>query len=253
MRTLLLRFLARRIIRGIRWARGGGIRRLGTTVRRAWQEGMGLPGEMISTLRRSGRGPLYICSLAAYLFAVWVGGLTASLVLLVLLAAVFDLWKRRIYNYLTLPALVVGLGCRLATGGMDGLLAGLGGCAVGFGVMLVLFLLGGMGGGDVKLMSAVGVYLGWELSLRALVFAMVIGAACALVMIVVRGRVRQTFKNICLMLVSLVVPGMRPAPPPKEGALYLPFGLAIALATLFVLWELFRPLMAASSFVLAAN
>ena len=56
--------------------------------------------------------------------------------------------------------LVLALVFHVTTGGWDGFLHALGGFAVGFGVLLVLWLIGGGGGGDVKLMGALGAWLG---------------------------------------------------------------------------------------------
>ena len=75
-------------------------------------------------------------------------------------AVVFDLRSRRIPNWLTVSSGALGLVYHLATGGISGLGFGLGGFVVGFGVLLVLWLVGGGGGGDVKLMGAVGAWLG---------------------------------------------------------------------------------------------
>lgn len=78
----------------------------------------------------------------------------------VLVAAVMDVRTRRLPNWLTVPMFVAGLIFHVATGGWGGLGMALGGFAVGFGVLLVLWLIGGGGGGDVKLMGAVGAWLG---------------------------------------------------------------------------------------------
>lgn len=78
----------------------------------------------------------------------------------VLAAAVTDLWKFKVYNWLTLPLLLSGLIYQACTGGLSGLAGSLGGVLLGFGVLLPFFLLGGMGAGDVKLMAAVGAWAG---------------------------------------------------------------------------------------------
>ena len=57
-------------------------------------------------------------------------------------------------------ALIGALAFHISTDGMDGFLHALGGFGVGFGVLLVLWLIGGGGGGDVKLMGALGAWLG---------------------------------------------------------------------------------------------
>lgn len=76
-------------------------------------------------------------------------------------AAVLDWRTRRIPNWLTVPVCVAGLIANLLfRGWWEGLQTSVGGFAVGFGLLLVLWLFGGGGGGDVKMMGAVGAWLG---------------------------------------------------------------------------------------------
>jgi len=76
------------------------------------------------------------------------------------IALAWDVKTRRIPNWLNVTALVLAVVFHVATNGWDGFLHSLGGFAVGFGVLLVLWLIGGGGGGDVKLMGALGAWLG---------------------------------------------------------------------------------------------
>ena len=79
---------------------------------------------------------------------------------LTLVATATDLKNRRIPNWLTVSAAVLGLVFHVATAGVAGLWFSLGGFGVGFGILFVLWLIGGGGGGDVKLMGAVGAWVG---------------------------------------------------------------------------------------------
>ena len=81
-------------------------------------------------------------------------------ILIMSVALVTDLKHRTIPNLLTVSGAVGGLVYHLVTGGLDGLLFSLGGFATGFGLLLLLWLCGNGGGGDVKLMGAVGAWLG---------------------------------------------------------------------------------------------
>ena len=80
-------------------------------------------------------------------------------------AMIWDLRTRRLPNWLTVGAFVAALGFHTATGGWAGLATALAGFAVGFGILFVLWLIGGGGGGDVKLMGALGACLGAPLTL----------------------------------------------------------------------------------------
>ena len=88
-----------------------------------------------------------------YDYLVLVGLYTA-------VAAVVDFRMQRIPNFVTVPAAVLGLlyHC-LAPNGMGPLMS-LAGFAVGFGLLLLPWILGGGGMGDVKLLAALGAWLG---------------------------------------------------------------------------------------------
>ncbi len=76
------------------------------------------------------------------------------------LAAGWDLFTRRIPNFMTVPMAAGGLAFHaLAPTGHGSALA-LSGLALGMGLLLLPFLLGGSGGGDVKLLAALGAWLG---------------------------------------------------------------------------------------------
>ena len=96
------------------------------------------------------------------LFVVCVGLFTA-------IAAVCDFRTRRIPNRLTMPMLAAGCIYQVAFAGWSGLAdAGLAFC-IGFGTLFVLWMVGGGGGGDVKLMGALSVWLGVRMTLLVMV------------------------------------------------------------------------------------
>ncbi|MFO0902718.1 MAG: prepilin peptidase [Pirellulales bacterium] len=86
----------------------------------------------------------------------WAGSLCAFATV----ALVFDLKSRRIPNWLTVSSFVAAVAFHTALSGLSGLGFSLGGFAVGFTILLALWLIGGGGGGDVKLMGAVGAWTG---------------------------------------------------------------------------------------------
>ncbi len=105
------------------------------------------------------------------------------LALILLAATVTDLRSRRIPNLLTFPAMLLGLALNAAHAGLPGLLFSLGGLGLGLGLMLVPFLFGVMGAGDVKLLAAAGAFLGAGGVLKAFLFTSLAGGAYALIVL----------------------------------------------------------------------
>ncbi|MEK7751228.1 MAG: A24 family peptidase [Acidobacteriota bacterium] len=77
-----------------------------------------------------------------------------------LAASIEDLAFRRVSNWIPAAGLICGLCWHTAVAGWRGVLTAAAGAAAGFGVFLIFYFLGGMGGGDVKLMAGLGSLLG---------------------------------------------------------------------------------------------
>lgn len=166
-------------------------------------------------------------------------------------ATVTDLRKFKIHNLLTLPLLVLGFVYHGVVNGTDGLLFSLYGTLFGGGVLLILFLLGGIGGGDVKLLAGVGAWLGLLATFWLFNIAAIAAGVYALVLIVKQGRVKQTWLNLCLLGRRLVLIGRHigAEEPVEEVAqrtdrrkLLIPFGamLGVGMVILLILAQL-RP------------
>ena len=112
---------------------------------------------------------------------VWIA------VLVGLAAMIDDLARRQIANWIPLSALAAGFGWQIGQSGLNGLLyAGIG-TAAGFAVFLVFYLLGGMGGGDVKLMAGFGALLGFHRLLEAALWTAGVGGLIAIGVLSVRA------------------------------------------------------------------
>jgi prepilin peptidase CpaA len=94
-------------------------------------------------------------------------------------ASVEDLFRRRISNWIPLAALLAGIACLAFSRGWLGALSAFGGAVSGFLVFLVFYWLGGMGGGDVKLMAGFGALLGIERVLEAALWTAACGGILA--------------------------------------------------------------------------
>lgn len=113
----------------------------------------------------------------------------------------WDLRSRRIPNLLALATLVAGLGFRLPMG-WESLGWGLLAATLAFGFGFVFYLLGGLGGGDVKLMAGLATFLEPEGLLIGLLVMAFTGGAMALVSVIRAGRVRQTLQNLRLFYLT---------------------------------------------------
>jgi prepilin peptidase CpaA len=105
---------------------------------------------------------------------VWIA------VLVGLAATVDDLARRQIANWIPAAALAGGFGWQIGQDGWMGAVHALAGAAVGFSVFLVFYLLGGMGGGDVKLMAGFGALLGTGRLIEAALWTAGVGGVLAL-------------------------------------------------------------------------
>jgi len=104
--------------------------------------------------------------------------------------SVFDLGRFRIPNWLTVPFALVGLGYHFYGSGWSGLGFGILGMLVGFSLLLLPYVLGGFGGGDVKLMAALGAWVGPESVITIFIVSAVILGGVSLVMLLRNPKVR---------------------------------------------------------------
>lgn len=115
-------------------------------------------------------------------------------VVLGLAATTEDLWRRNVSNWIPLSALVAGFAWHISQSGWRGAGTAAVGAGVGFLVFLVFYLLGGMGGGDVKLMAGFGALLGLSRLIEAALWTAIIGAVLAALVLgvsAIRGWVRK--------------------------------------------------------------
>jgi prepilin peptidase CpaA len=104
---------------------------------------------------------------------VWIA------ILVGLAAMIDDLVRRQIANWIPLAALAAGFGWQMGQSGLRGVMyAGIGTVA-GFAVFLIFYLLGGMGGGDVKLMAGFGALLGFHQLIAAALWTAGVGGVIA--------------------------------------------------------------------------
>ncbi len=170
---------------------------------------------------------------------------SATLVLLLVAAAVIDVRTMRIPNWLTVCGALIGLALNAALQwqllgphwAVDGLLWALGGMAAGLALLLPLYLLRVMGAGDVKLMAMVGAFVGLQQIVPAVLCVFIAGGVFALATAVWRRSLRRLTTNVADVVQSMAVAafaGIRPSGglAPGQSIGRLPYGLSICAGTL---------------------
>jgi prepilin peptidase CpaA len=172
-------------------------------------------------------------TLQQVLFVIGVVALTGT-------AAYTDLRRRKIPNWLTLPFFAAGWIYQGAAHGWGGLYDGLIAFALGFGTYFVLWMVAGGGGGDVKLMGAVSVWLGFKLTLYVMIVStvlVVIDSAVVMLYTIARFGMRR-FKKQFLATGKSDAEG-RPifgeTEAQRRGRRIIPFAVPLAMAAWLVL------------------
>ncbi|HXE12301.1 MAG TPA: prepilin peptidase [Bryobacteraceae bacterium] len=173
--------------------------------------------------------------------------LGASLVALVTVAAIYDLRFRRIPNWLNLSGLMLGFALNAVCFHLVGAKNAGEGMLLALAVYLPLYLLRGMGAGDVKLMAAVGALVGPGNWFQIFVATALMGGACAGIFALAKGRLGETLCNLHFLLRDLISFRAPYRTNPQldfrnSGSLGLPHGVPIALGSFVFL-----------AFVLAGN
>jgi len=162
----------------------------------------------------------------------------AFVVLFVVACIAFDLRVRRIPNLLTGSTIVAGFVTNVLFFGFAGILPSFAGIAVTLAVLVVPFALGGIGGGDVKMMAAIGAFIGPRLALESLVVGVILGGMVVVVHLFRLGRLREKLLHLKSMLLGAF---LTRSPEPlkisaeEPGAVALPYSVPLGLGTLAVL------------------
>ena len=147
-----------------------------------------------------------------------------------------DMRTSRIPNWLTYGAAMSGLVVRLVLLGWSGLRSGAAAMACAGLIFLILFVIGAMGGGDVKLIASVSAWAGSAQVVPILIMAALAGGFLAIVYILFARGIRQTFWNVLELVRFRLTSGLSAHPTlnvREAGTLRVPFGVAIAMGTLF--------------------
>ena len=155
------------------------------------------------------------------------------------LALGYDLSMRRIPNVLTFGAAAAALMFHGGTAGWTGVAHAGAGLIVGLLMFLPVFWLGGMGGGDVKLLAALGAWIGPGPALWMAAFTALAGGPLAVLLAVWHGSGRTMVQNVWSLLMFWRVAGIRPHPAltlETGTAPRLPYAIPIAAGLIATFW-----------------
>ena len=150
------------------------------------------------------------------------------------ISAIIDFRTQKIPNLITIPALIIALLYHFFTNGIDGLIFSLLGLATGIGLLIIPYMLGGMGAGDAKLMGAVGAVLGSKSVFVAFLLTALVGGMYAFIIILLNKKQFKGFFKKHLLTLKLFILTRKFIPDPVEKNNKKPklcYGVAIALGT----------------------
>jgi len=164
-------------------------------------------------------------------WTVWLVSIT------LVVAAVIDGWKLKVPNWLTFPMVLSGWIYSAVFFGWDGLGWSLTGTAVGLGLLLPAYAIGGMGAGDVKLLAGVGAWMWGTVTFYAFCVSAIVGGIIALVMIAARRKwLHHTRQMLTIAMEIFVVrdPSQLAAMAAerKSRMTLLPYGIPIAIGSI---------------------
>ena len=157
---------------------------------------------------------------------------------ILIISAIIDFRTQKIPNLITFPGAIVALFYHFFTNGINGLIFSAMGLATGIGLLIIPYITGGMGAGDVKLMGTVGAVLGSKSVFIAFLLTALVGGIYAQIIILLnqkqfKGYLKGFFKKQLITL-KLFILTREFIPDPVEENSKKPklcYGVAIALGT----------------------
>lgn len=171
---------------------------------------------------------------------VWVVTIT------LIVAAVIDGIKLKVPNAITFPMIISGWAYSAMLTGyppIEGLWWSMVGTAIGLGLLLPLYAIGGMGAGDVKLMAGVGAWMWSETTFYAFAWTAIVGGVIAFGMVLYKrqwNKHKDQFWGILNEIATVKDPEKLAeiAAERKPRMFLLPYGIPIAIGSIgYFAWE----------------
>jgi prepilin peptidase CpaA len=155
-------------------------------------------------------------------------------------AALTDVKSARIPNALTVLGAITGLIAHGVLPGGAGALSSLAGTGAGLAVFFPIFALGGLGGGDVKLMAAIGAWMGWPAILSVALYTALAGGVLAVGVALARGYLGEALDNLRGLVRFWMIAGVRTEPSltlAHGRGPRLPYALPIFAGLVVTIWR----------------
>lgn len=155
------------------------------------------------------------------------------LAIILTVAVITDIRSYRIPNWLTFPSMLFGICYHTSTNGFHGLVFCMAGLLLGICFLMPFYIAAGMGAGDVKLMGAIGVFLGPGGVFVAFIATAIIGGIYSIILLKLNGMLKGTIIRYRVMLTTLLfTSSLNYIPPEKEAKkLFMAYGVAIFIGT----------------------
>lgn len=156
------------------------------------------------------------------------------------LACVTDVSSRRIPNVLTFGAAGAAFVYAAVAGGFDAVRLAVGGWLLGTVLFLPFFIVRGMGAGDVKLLAALGAWLGPLPIIWVAIYTSIAGGVLGIALAASRGYLRTALSNIGTIGRHWAYLGLQPVPGltlDSAASLRLPYAIPIFIGTVMVIWR----------------
>ncbi|WP_280770406.1 A24 family peptidase [Salipaludibacillus daqingensis] len=154
--------------------------------------------------------------------------ITIILAVVLVISFITDIRTRRILNIVTLPAILFGLIYYTVTLGWEGLLFSGAGFLVGLLLLLIPYLLGGMGAGDVKLLAAIGALTGVSFVFYSFIYTAIIGGVISIFLIMKKRGVVHSIRSFIYMPLLKSTKGSFTS---HSDRITFPYGVAIVFGT----------------------
>ncbi|MDK2821786.1 MAG: prepilin peptidase CpaA [Clostridia bacterium] len=144
-----------------------------------------------------------------------------------------DIKYKKIYNKILFPAIIIGISLNVFYYGLIGFIKSIEGFLLGLGLLILPFICGGIGAGDVKLLAAIGAIKGTTFVFYSFIYMGIVGGLISIGILIYQKRLLKVLyeliKGLFIFITShcLIMPTVNNNPKNK-----FPYGIAIVIGTL---------------------